>query len=93
MDKDVQEAAVPATREILSYFLRHPSAADSLTGIARWRLMEEAVRQSVETTETALNWLISEGYLNEESRVGTERIFQLNTARLKDAEDFLRKQK
>lgn len=89
MDNDVQEPGPPATREILSYFLRHPAAADSLRGVARWRLMEEAVRQSLETTETALNWLITEGYLTEESRLGTGRIFQLNPERRKEAEEFL----
>lgn len=91
VDKDVQPSGPPATREILSYFLRHPSAADSLTGVARWRLLEETVRQSLQTTEAALNWLISEGYLNEESRLGTGRIFQLNLERRREAEEFLQK--
>lgn len=79
-------------KEILGYFLRHPDAADSLTEIARWRLMEETVRHSVENTEKALNWLILEGYLREDSRVGTERIFQLIPERRKDAESFLREE-
>jgi hypothetical protein len=89
VDKVVKDPGVPATREILSYFLRHPAAADSLTGIARWRLMEETVRQTLESTETALRWLISEGYLSEESRLGSERIYQLNPERREQAEQFL----
>ncbi len=91
VNNDVQAPGPAATREILSYFLRHPSAADSLTGIARWRLLDEVVRQSLQTTEAALNWLISAGYLNEETRLGTERIFKLNPVRRRDAEEFLQK--
>jgi hypothetical protein len=77
-------------REILRYFLRHPEAADSLAGIARWRLMQESVRHSVEKTGEALRWLIDEGYMREETRLATGQIFQLNSARRKAAEEFLR---
>jgi hypothetical protein len=90
VSSETKEPNLPAAKEILSYFLRHPEAADTLTEIARWRLMQATVRRSVETTEGALGWLISEGYLREETRAGTERIFQLNTTRRKDAESFLR---
>jgi hypothetical protein len=89
---DPKDPSLPVAREILSYFLRNPNAADSLTEIARWRLMQEMVRRSVETTEAALNWLVSEGYVREETRRGTERIFQFNPARREDAESFLQKE-
>jgi len=79
-------------KEILNYFLRNPEAADSLTGIARWRLMEEVVRRSVEGTESAVNWLIAQGYLVEVG-MGTERIFKLNPQKLEDAKGFLAKAK
>jgi hypothetical protein len=82
---------VPAAKEILDYFLRNPEAADTLMEVARWRLMHEAVRRSVESTEKALNWLIAEGYLQEERRAGTERIFRLNPDRSEDAKTFLEK--
>ena len=92
MPRDKDDAKAPnvtAAKEILSYFLRNPEAADTLTEIARWRLMHETVRRSVEATENALNWLIAEGYVREETRVGTQRIFQLNSERREDAESFL----
>ena len=76
-------------REILEYFLRNPQAADTLTGIARWRLLEEVVQLSVETTEAALNWLVSRGYLCEVSLLSTERVFMLNKEKRDDAELFL----
>ena len=75
--------------QILGYFLRHPEVADSLEGIARWRLMQESVRQSVERTSEALKWLIAEGYIREEGRVASGRIFQLNPARRDAAQAFV----
>lgn len=80
---------VPVAKEILGYFLRNPEAADSLTELARWRLMQEAVRRSVEGTQAALEWLIAEGYVEEETRSGTESLFRLNPARRREAESLL----
>jgi hypothetical protein len=88
---ELQSPDEEVAREILRYFLRHPEAADSLAGIARWRLMQESVRHSVEKTGEALQWLIDEGFMREETRVATGKIFQLNSARRKAAEEFLRK--
>ena len=82
-------ANVPVAKDILRYFLRNPEAVDSMTEIARWRLMQEAVRRSVEDTQAALNWLIEEGYMREETRAGTERLFLLNRERRADAESFV----
>jgi hypothetical protein len=79
-------------KEVLAYFLRNPEAADSLTGIARWRLMEEFVQRSVQTTEAALNWLLEQGYLSETIRTGSERIFQLNPEKRTRARIFLERQ-
>ncbi|MGA2275960.1 MAG: hypothetical protein ABSG00_00025 [Terracidiphilus sp.] len=86
---DENPANKPVAKEILSYFLRNPEAADSLTELARWRLMEERVRRSVESTEAALNWLIDEGYVQREARLGTESLFRLNPDRRQDAESLL----
>jgi hypothetical protein len=86
---DEKVPAVPVAKEILSYLLRNPEAADSLTEIARWRLMQEAVRRSVESTQAALDWLIAEGYVNEETRIGTNSLFRLNPERRSEAEALL----
>ncbi len=82
-------STLPIAKEILSYLLRNPEAADSLTELARWRLVQEAVRRSVENTQAALDWLIAEGYVSEEVRTGTESLFRLNPERRKDAESLL----
>ncbi len=79
--------------QILSYFLRNPEQADSLTELARWRLMEERIRLSVESTQAALNWLVAEGYVQQEARVGTESLFRLNPERRQDAESLLKEER
>lgn len=84
---------MPVAKQILSYFLRNPEGADSLTELARWRLMEERVRLSVESTQAALNWLVAEGFVQQEARVGTESLFRLNPERRLDAESLLEKER
>lgn len=85
-----EESAKDAiAKEILRYFLRNQGAVDSLTEIARWRLAQERVRQCVEDTQAALDWLIAEGYVHEETRVGTESLFHLNPDRRRDAAAFV----
>jgi DNA-binding transcriptional ArsR family regulator len=65
-------------RETLAYFLRNPSATDSLEGIARWRLLGEAIHRSLDETQTAIEWLVDRGYLLDDERRGTPRLFRLN---------------
>jgi len=89
---DGNPASMAVAKQILSYFLRNPEVADSLTELARWRLMEEQIRLSVENTQAALNWLVAEGYVQRETRVGTESLFRLNPARLEDAESLLKEE-
>lgn len=55
--------------------------------------MQERIRITVEETQAALTWLVSEGYLEQEQRVGTERLFHLNPERIRDAESMLSDEK
>ncbi|HUP10205.1 MAG TPA: hypothetical protein VMU47_23840 [Caldimonas sp.] len=71
--------ATPAkAKEILRYFLRNPGAADTLEGVARWRLMDERIHGTVEETDQALAWLVAEGLLLKESRDGLDPTFCLS---------------
>ncbi len=78
-----------SARQILSYFVRNPSAADSCEGIARWRLLEEAIHRNVAETEESLRWLVKEGYLIEMTPAHSSRLFRLNPARKSEAESVL----
>ena len=81
--------AAEIVKQIMSYFLRNPTATDSLEGIAHWRLLEEAIHRNVFATEEALQWLVKEGYLLKIDRPRSRRLFRLNPARQKDAESLV----
>ncbi len=69
-------------RAVLSYFFRHPGAADSLEGVARWRLLDEFVDHQVRETAAAVSGLVETGYLLVESHAGVESIYRLNPERI-----------
>jgi hypothetical protein len=80
-------------RQILSYFVQNHRAADTLEGIARWRLLQEEVRRNVHETERALEWLVEQGLVEELRPPGYQTpIFRLNRARQEDAVRFLARQ-
>jgi hypothetical protein len=75
-------------REIISYFLRNPDAADTLEGIARWRLLDETVHRRVKETQAALQWLVAQGIIQEHVSSGGT-IFGLNPESKEQAEQLL----
>ncbi len=78
-------------REVLAYFLRNPRAADSLEGVARWRLMDERIHGSVEETAKVLEWLVTEGFLLTDSAEGSSPVFRLNPDKSAEAQQLLGK--
>jgi hypothetical protein len=80
-------------KEILSYFLRNPQAADSLEGVTRWRLLEERVHRELEDTDVALGWLVHHGFLVKASSLWTEAVYRLNESNRGDAEQFVTNEK
>jgi hypothetical protein len=80
-------------RQVLSYFVRNTQAADTLEGIARWRLVEEQLQNSLHQTDAAITWLVEQGYLEVVQPVGSVRLYRLDPLRQKDALHFLSQQK
>lgn len=76
-------------KEILSYFVRNPRAADSIEGVARWRLLDQTIHRTVDETRQAIEWLVAEGFLSESKTVGSGTIFNLNPERQAQALRFL----
>jgi len=76
-------------REVLNYFLRNPQAADSLEGIALWRLLDEGVGRKVEETRKALEWLVRQKYLSKTMVAGGDPVFSLNPDNIAKAKAFL----
>ncbi len=74
------------TREVIRYFLDHPDLADSIEGIAQWRLMRQRVREVVGETETALSMLVDRGLVRRISVAGAPALFRLDPARREEAQ-------
>ena len=84
-----RRAVEDTAKDILSYFLRNPQAADDLEGVARWRLLNQTVYRDVEETSQALDWLVQHGFLGRVSRSGSGTIFSLRSEQRGAAEAFL----
>jgi hypothetical protein len=89
VDKPI-EPEMEAVREILSCFLRNPGLADSLEGVAAWRLPKEAIHRTVKRTHGALQWLVARGYLSQIVSPGSAPIFRLDEERHAAALQLLR---
>jgi hypothetical protein len=86
--KSARQPPKPA-REILRHYLDNPAMADTLEGIARWRLLEDIVQRRVDETERALSWLVSNGYLERTAPVASPPLYRLKPARRADGERLL----
>lgn len=75
-------------KQIIRYFLRNPEAADTLDGIARWRLLDEQIYQSVQMTEAALNFLVAMGLLEAERSASAGTIYHIDKSRWEEAKRF-----
>jgi hypothetical protein len=78
---------------VLNYFVRNPQAADTLEGIARWRLLEEQLHNSLRQTDAAIQWLVDQGYLQAIHPVSSGRLYRLDPRRQEDAVKFLARHK
>jgi len=76
-------------KEVLEYFVRNPQAVDTLEGIARWRLLREAVYRGVIETAEALDWLVAEGFLDETATTSSKPIYSLNANAIPKANRLL----
>lgn len=76
--------------EILGYFLRHPEMTESVTGVLRWRLLEESIHRRLDTGRAAFRFLLQQGFLQPvQVASATEEMFSLNPARRTAARRFV----
>jgi len=80
-----------AAAGILRYFIEHPEAADTLEGLAHWRLIERGAHWTIEHFAEALAWLVARGYLKQMSKPYADRIYSLSEENLEQAEKYLAK--
>ncbi|MBZ5684084.1 MAG: hypothetical protein LAP86_03545 [Acidobacteriia bacterium] len=78
-----------AIREVLGYFLEHPQTADTVEGLARWRLAGAQKHRTVEQIREALDWLVENGYLAMVSKPYTGSIYSIAKEDLPRGRSFL----
>lgn len=83
------EAEPMLAKEVLRYCMKHPKAADTPEGFARWRLAQETAPRATIQIEEALAWLAAAGYLREVAVTGGVPLYALNADQLEAAEKFL----
>ena len=76
-------------KEVLSYFVLHPQARDTMEGIARWRLLDELARRTVDETVAAVQLLVAQGLLIEISPSASPPIYALNEMKISEAKKFV----
>ena len=69
--------AQAVVEQIMRYFTEHPQAADSLEGVARWRLLQQRVEETVVETEAALEWLVARGVLQRVDIAAGQPLYRL----------------
>ena len=76
-------------RDVLRYFTRNPQAADTVEGVARWRLVDEVIHSNLEQVARAVAWLVSQDLLVQETTSPSTVVVRLNRQQLARIELFL----
>lgn len=87
---DDEEVDWSTVRDILRYFRRNPQAADTIEGVARWRLLDERIERNVTQVSRAIEWLVCRGFVVQEFTSPSTSIFRLNQLEHRDASRFLK---
>jgi hypothetical protein len=86
---DQNDRPLARVREILRHYLANPQTADSLEGIAEWRLLEDFVQRRVEETDEALRWLVTRGFLQRIETSAAQPLYRLNIEKVAEAVRFI----
>lgn len=76
-------------RELLAYLGRHPHAADTLRGAARWWLLRHRIQRVTENVKRALDELVEVGLVVRSLRADGEAHYRLNRRRMKQVRALL----
>ena len=75
-------------RDLLKLYLTNPTLVETTEGLARWRLAEQLLDQTIRETEQALEWLVSRGFLRQISGRG-RTVFMMNPDRRDEARHWI----
>ena len=76
-------------RAILRYFVTHPTAKDTLEGVARWWLARERIDRTVDEVAQSLSILLARGLIIERHGNAVRPYYQVNGAKRKEITEFL----
>lgn len=79
-------------KNVLEYLLRNPDARDTLEGIVEWWLLEREIRRRTDLVKKAIQTLVDKDLLVKQQAADSRTHYTINTARVKEAEEFLRQQ-
>jgi len=80
-------------KHVLEFFFKNPNTSDTVEGVARWRLLGQTVRQTLEETRQAMEILVKKGFLRVTPVAGSDDLFSLNEDHRDPAQAFLRGQR
>ncbi|MFQ5865004.1 MAG: hypothetical protein ACE5IW_07235 [bacterium] len=75
---------------LLNYFVRQPSATDTLQGIAEWWILKEHISYTVEKISSTLDLLVSKGFVIVKEYHNQEKHYKLNEEKLSEIKKALR---
>jgi hypothetical protein len=78
-------------RDILRFYLRNPQAADSVEGLARWRLLDEKIYSTLDKVTRAVSWLVSQELLVKEPTSPFTSVFRFNESERQKSESFVQR--
>ena len=70
---------------ILDYLLKTPEAKDTLEGISKWWLLKEQIDISVDKISDALQYLISNDYIQVLEYPDQNKFYTINKAKFKES--------
>jgi hypothetical protein len=79
--------------EILSYLVDHPSASDTLRGIAEWWLLEQRITTGIETVRAALERLTELGFIVAQRKRGQAELYRIIKHKLPEIRNWLASQR
>jgi hypothetical protein len=76
---------------ILHYLVQHPDAVDTVEGIVTWWLPKDTRSRGNESVKTALDTLVSTGWLTERKLGSSKLLYGLNKQCLNEVREFLKR--
>lgn len=74
------------TNEILTYLSAHPDAADTLDGVAKWWVLERAVKFELDRVKHALDELVAKGLVIAQKGSDSKILYRAYPGGLEDIE-------